>query len=150
MTSTVDAAVPFVLELDLNPQPLERARVITNAHGTHAHTPTRSRRFYDEVRTHLSLRIGLRRLPLFPDGHLAVTFTFWRRCRSDADRGDLSNMVKAVEDACNPATRDHWPGLWHDDRQIIRHVADLAAWGPTVRGSVRLTVEPANLSEPSR
>lgn len=113
----------FDLILPVNPVPLARARV-TNGR---AYTPARSVAFAEEFRWALR-SAGVRR-PI--DDDLALNVTFWRECRSSSNRGDLSNLLKAVEDAGNGF-------LWVDDRQITELHARIAEYGPRVDGRIRI------------
>lgn len=131
----LDAPTALTFDIALNPIPLGRP-IFTRGRTI---MPARSLDWRKSYRILLS---GL--LPREPvDGALAVTMVFWRNCRSIMQRGDLSNLIKAVEDACNPEPRAHWPGVWRDDRQIVRLDASIAESGPKVPGRVLLTIEPA-------
>lgn len=100
--------------------------------------PARSLDWRETFRTLLALQ-----LPREPvDGPLVVQMWFWRQCRSAVDRGDLSNLVKAVEDACNPDKKTGWPGLWKDDRQIEMLFGLIVESGPNVDGRLTLLVSP--------
>lgn len=124
----------------VNPVPLERARVVTriDARGerrTRGITPPRSSAFYDE------LRWSWHQLPR-PKPHyaaptrLAITLELWRHLPApNSQCGDLSNLVKAVEDALNGIA-------WTDDSQIQTIHATIRAAGRTVPGAIHLTIAP--------
>lgn len=108
------------LDLALNPVPLARARV---ANG-HAWTPKRSAIFQNHFRWEL-VAAGVRAPIAEP---LALTLAFWRQHKGN-NRGDLSNLIKAVEDSGN----GH---LWVDDRQIVEIHARFVDAGPKVAGRI--------------
>lgn len=79
------------------------------------------------------------------DGPLAVICTFAGDARDRLGRPrrapDLSNLLKAVEDAANPEPRGGpWRGLWHDDSQIKACFGHITGWGPGVAPGVGLHV----------
>jgi len=123
---------PIVLDLPVNPIPQGRPRVTFNHRGVHAYKPAPVSGFYESFRWALKA-IG-HKTPI--DGPLDVTFRFWRRCRSGANRGDLSNIIKACEDAGNGY-------IWIDDKQIIRLTATLESWGPKVNGRIMIEIRHA-------
>lgn len=112
----------LVLDLPINPVPLGRPRV-TNGR---TYTPPRSAEFQEAFRWRL-LEAGVRRPITEP---LVLTLTFWRH-HTGNNRGDLSNLIKAVEDAGNGF-------LWTDDRLIVELHARLADAGSQVVGRVLL------------
>ena len=121
----------LVLDLAINPVPLERARVVTDktiaGTRTRSFTPERSRAFKDEFQW--AARAGGARGPA-RTSDLAIHLEFWRHHKG-ANRGDLDNLVKAVLDAGNQF-------LWHDDRQILELHARIVTAGPTTTGRIRL------------
>jgi len=122
------------LALDVNPVPQGRA-VVVRREGARptAFTPDRTAAFYEEFRW-ACRGAGVRR-PV--QGQIALTLRLWRRAQA-SHRGDLSNMIKAIEDAGNGF-------LWDDDRQIDRINAEIVAWGPAVRGRIEIEIEPFDL-----
>lgn len=114
---------------ELQPVPLQRARVVRD----HAYTTERDKVFRSDLQT--LWRFAGIRTPL--SGDLAVWMTFAGRDHAINGqrwrRPDLSNLIKAVEDAGNRV-------LWLDDRQITTIVAVLAEWGPDVTPEVALKV----------
>lgn len=91
------------LHIPIRPRVMQRPQF--SFHTGKAYMPKQTRKFLDRVRRYL--RDTLRDLkPL--DGELRVSFSFYFK---DRRRGDLSNYVKAIEDACNKI-------IWWDDRQI--------------------------------
>jgi Holliday junction resolvase RusA-like endonuclease len=133
-----EAPAALTFDIDLNPIPLGRPQFVRGR----AIMPARSLDWRKAYRTLLAGQLP--RAPL--DGLLDVRMRFWRRCRSVMDRGDLSNLVKAVEDACNPEKDRRtglvgWPGVWCDDRQIIRLDAEIVESGPKIDGRVLLHVQ---------
>lgn len=124
----------FSLDLDINPRPLERARTVDTPSGKkRSFLPARSEEFRGELQW-LFHEQGVRK-PF--TGPLELHALFWRHCRSDTDRGDLDNLVKAVLDAANEV-------LVVDDRQIVRLCADFVAAGPNVTGRIYLVIFPSN------
>lgn len=123
------------LWLPINPVPLERARIITTYRDgqtrTRGHTPARTAAFYAE----LAWSITSLHLPIITTP-IQLKLDLWRHLPTPrAQRGDLSNLVKAIEDALN----GH---LWDDDRQIISLTATLRAAGRTIPGAIHLQTRP--------
>lgn len=127
----------LTFEIALNPIPLGRPQFVRRGRNQVAITPARSLEWRKSFRTLLALQLPREQL----DGPLLVKMTFWRQCRSIMQRGDLSNLVKAVEDACNPDEKIGWRGLWRDDRQIEHLDATIAESGPRVDGRLVLVVQ---------
>jgi Holliday junction resolvase RusA-like endonuclease len=125
-------------DIDLNPIPLGRPQFVPRGRGHAAIMPARSLEWRETFRTLLALQLP--REPVV--GPLVVQMWFWRQCRSIMQRGDLSNLVKAVEDACNPDPKKGWRGLWNDDRQIEQLYTEIIESGPNVNGRVVLIVCP--------
>lgn len=120
------------LELDVNPVPLARPRVVDGR----AFTPARSAAFCEEFRW--ALRAAGWRRPI--EVGLELGITLWRQHRGN-NRGDLDNHVKAVLDAGNGF-------LWGDDRQIVAFHARFAAAGPRVVGAIHLELTyPATIGD---
>lgn len=119
-----------LLELAVNPVPLERARVVTSTTGrARSFTPQRSEDF--KVAFQWACRAaGFRGSPLREE--LAIHIEFWRNHRGN-NRGDLDNLAKAVLDAGNAF-------LWVDDRQIVELHARIVASGPTAPQRIRLEI----------
>lgn len=135
MSATLDLPVGLLtFDVPLNPIPLGRPRFVKGR----TIMPARSLDWRKTFRTFLALELP--RQPL--EGPLALQVCFWRQCRSIMQRGDLTNLVKAVEDACNPDKKLGWPGLWRDDRQITYLEAAIIASGPKVEGRVFVSVGP--------
>lgn len=121
------------LDLDVNPVPLARPRVVHGDTGPRTFTPRRSADFVDAFRWACA-GAGWRGATRHPiDEPIALGLKFWRRHRGN-NRGDLDNMVKAVLDAGNKF-------LWVDDRQVVRITAELAASGPSIDGRIQLWIE---------
>lgn len=119
-----------LLELNVNPVPLARARVVSDTAGkVRSYTPDRSAAFVDEFRW-ACRAAGYRGGPLA--GELAVHVELWRHHNGN-NRGDLDNHVKAILDAGNKF-------LWGDDDQIIEIHARFVAAGPAVTGRIRLEI----------
>lgn len=98
----------------VEPRPKERARVAFIGGRARAYTPTKTRSYESEIK-----RIAqgqYREKPL--EKALAVELKFYLTRPKSVRRPlhtvkpDLSNMVKAIEDACNGV-------VWKDDSQII-------------------------------
>lgn len=127
----------LVLDLAVNPVPLERARVVTDktiaGTRTRSFTPERSKAFKDEFQW--AARAAGARGTATP-AQVKVTLEFWRHHRG-GHCGDLDNLVKAVLDAGNQF-------LWVDDRQVRHLDARLVDDGPTISGRIRLTIEELN------
>lgn len=125
---------PGGLELDLPLNPVPQARPIVtfprNAKGARTFTPDRTRQFYVDFRT-LVRAAGIRQ-PL--TGELELELLLWRQ-HARNHRGDLSNMVKAIEDAGNGY-------LWGDDSQIIGLRASIEESGPQATGRIWLRARP--------
>jgi Holliday junction resolvase RusA-like endonuclease len=127
----------MTFDIALNPIPLGRPQFVRRGRAHVAITPARSVEWRKAFRT---IMAGL--LPREPiEGPIRLEVTFARRCRSVMHRGDLTNLVKAVEDACNPDAKIHWPGLWRDDRQIEELAASIEEYGPAIPGRVLMRVE---------
>lgn len=137
MSAALDTpACLLTFDVPLNPIPLGRPRFVKGR----TIMPSRSLDWRKTFRTFVAL--ALPREPL--TASLDVQVLFWRQCRSIMQRGDLTNLVKAVEDACNPDKKTGWPGLWLDDRQIVHLEAAIVDSGPKIEGRVRLAVAPVN------
>lgn len=121
------------LDLDVNPVPLARPRVVHGDNGPRTFTPRRSADFVDAFRWACAGAgwRGASREPLTDP--IALEVKFWRRHRGN-NRGDLDNMVKAVLDAGNGF-------LWVDDRQVVKITAELWGSGPSIDGRIHLRVE---------
>lgn len=134
-------AVLLDVDLDVNPVPLGRPRVLVMRGRNLTTTPPKSAQFYVDLRAMLTFT---RSVPAEPfAGELEMSLRFWRTCKQAPHRGDLSNLVKAVEDACNPDARRGWCGIWKDDRQVIACDARIVESGPKVHGHVHLIVRAA-------
>jgi Holliday junction resolvase RusA-like endonuclease len=92
------------VRIALNPVPLARHRV---ARSGGQYLPPKSKRFAVELREKLSMHYSDEPL----EGPLSVKMHLQRRHIGREQCGDLTNMVKAIEDAGNGL-------LWKDDRQI--------------------------------
>lgn len=126
---------------DLQPIPLHRARVVFTGKRTMAYSPELDQVYRTDLQARWRYERAAPRTPL--EGPLAVTLRFagatrvpdtrsargWRQ----AARPDLTNVVKAVEDAANGV-------LWVDDRQVVALDASIVAWGRDVRPFVALAV----------
>lgn len=127
----------LVLDLAVNPVPLERARTVTSTRfgntSTRSFTPEKSKAFKDEFQW-AARAAGARGAPTA--ARVSVGLQFWRHHRG-AHCGDLDNLVKAVLDAGNQF-------LWVDDRQVRHLDARIVDDGPTVTGRIVLTVEELN------
>lgn len=107
---------PLVFTIPGRPVPLERARVesFTVPSGkriTRSRTPGKSLAYRQlvQLRMNGAWAAGKKRWPLRTKATLGLElFIFWE----DANHGDGSNLLKAIEDAGNGL-------LWHDDKQII-------------------------------
>lgn len=129
------------VDLDVNPVPLGRPRVLVMRGRNLTTTPPKSAQFYADLRAMLTFT---RSVPAEPfSDELEMSLRFWRTCKQAPHRGDLSNLVKAVEDACNPDDRRGWRGIWKDDRQVIACDARIVESGPKVHGHVHLVVRSA-------
>lgn len=128
---------PLVLDLQVNPVPLERARTVTSTRfgntSTRSFTPERSKAFKDEFQW-AARAAGARGAATA--ARVQINLQFWRHHRG-AHCGDLDNMIKAVLDAGNGF-------LWVDDRQVRRINARLVDDGPHVTGRIVLVVEELN------
>lgn len=128
---------PLVLDLQVNPVPLERARTVTSTRfgntSTRSFTPERSKAFKDEFQW-AARAAGARGTPTAAQVHVGLQF--WRQHRG-GHCGDLDNLVKAVLDAGNQF-------LWVDDRQVRDLAARIVDDGPHVTGRIVLVVEELN------
>jgi Holliday junction resolvase RusA-like endonuclease len=97
--------------------------------------------FRAEIRTRWRVA-KLDRRPL--DGDLRVHMLFAGNSVPSkgrhAPQPDVSNLIKAVEDAGNPNEELGWGGLWGDDRQIRCVKGELREWGRGVRPLISLRV----------
>jgi Holliday junction resolvase RusA-like endonuclease len=104
----------YKLSFPIVPRPKERARVSFRGGKARAYTPSKTRNFEAEIR--LLAREEFGESPL--ECPLNVCFYFYMprpksvRRKNHTVKPDLSNLVKAVEDACNGI-------IWKDDSQII-------------------------------
>lgn len=117
------------LDLDLNPVPQGRPIVVFHRKGgAHGRTPDRTEQFYRDFK--LAVRQAQGRGPRKPlERDVRLLVRLWRQCRNSTDRGDISNMLKAIEDAGNEL-------LWLDDDQIVGIDCELVASGPGVKGRI--------------
>lgn len=119
-----------LLDLAVNPVPLERPRVTVDDRGrARGHTPRRSEDFREAFQW-ACRAAGFRGQPI--TASLAIHVEFWRNHRGN-NRGDLDNLVKAVLDAGNAF-------LWDDDAQIVEIHARFVASGPDAPGRIRLEI----------
>lgn len=127
---------PRTFELDVNPVPLARARVVPNIRGGgyHGVNTAQTRQFYNDVRWALHAA-GHRGGPYTNDLEVELTLHRHTKQRNRSHRGDLSNHVKAIEDALNGI-------LWADDHQIRHCAASLETWGPDTTGHITLAIGP--------
>lgn len=124
----------------LQPVPLHRARVVLPGGRikSHGHLEDADLDYREELRI-LWLAARLGRRPL--DGDLLVAMTFIGRTGPRRrQRPDLSNLVKAVEDAGNPTRDGGWRGLWNDDAQIAQELVGIVDWRPGAQPLVTLDV----------
>lgn len=113
---------------EIQPVPLHRARV----RRARAYLPEADQVFRDDLRM-LWRAAGLGKTPL--TGDLGVVMTF---AGGTDRRPDLTNLLKAVEDAANPSSDRGWLGLWEDDSQVRTLLGEITAWGRGVRPFVTL------------
>ncbi len=119
----------------LQPVPLHRARTVIRGPKVWTHLDGRDYEFRDRLRLLWRLD-GYGRSPL--EGDLECHLTFAGSSKGRHPRPDLSNLVKAIEDAGNPERG--WGGLWGDDAQIRAIFAEISAWGPDVTPRIDLSV----------
>jgi Holliday junction resolvase RusA-like endonuclease len=123
---------------DLQPVPLHRSRVVVTGRRSWAYNVEADKVYRSELRfLWLAARLG--RSPLAGDVAVRMTFAGRRSTRSRI-RPDLTNLLKAVEDAANPDLAGGWRGLWVDDRQVRVLVGEITGWAPDVRPQVTLEV----------
>jgi Holliday junction resolvase RusA-like endonuclease len=90
--------------------------------------------------------------PMLHTGNVRLRLLFWRQLtgyedtetgrRSTKNRPDVTNMLKAIEDACQGI-------LFANDRQVIESHSVLMAVGPKVTGRVLIGVEDSDfLTDP--
>lgn len=139
MTTSTAAPALVDVDLDVNPVPLQRAG--RNIDDRRAYLEKRSREFRDEFRIMLRATGQVPRSPIGDEVLLEVLF--WRRCTSAANRGDLTNLLKAIEDACNPSRDGGWLGVWHDDRQVVKLYGRIVESGPNVKGRIQMRITAA-------
>lgn len=122
--------------LPVNPVPLARSRVTIKDGRAHTYHEPQVEAFYEEV------ALRARQLPFRAlEGDLLVDLTFWRHCRSNADRGDLDNCVKSTLDSLQG-----W--LYLNDSQVLALGARFAEWGPKVEGRIKIDLRPVSTIEP--
>lgn len=127
----------------IQPVPLHRSRV--TFHGRHGRIGSYLSKadyvFRDELRSLWNLAGYGRRsfTPLQGDLVVAMAFSGATEGRRH-QRPDLTNLLKAVEDAGNPDPRGGWRGLWGDDGQIRVLSGQIIAWGPRVTPRIDLDV----------
>jgi Holliday junction resolvase RusA-like endonuclease len=121
----------------VQPVPLHRARSSVRGGVRMVHHLTDSDyAFRDELRMLWKLA-GFGRRPL--EGDLVVRMIFaGSSARGRSKRPDITNLLKAVEDAGNP--QDGWRGLWQDDAQIREITGRVAAWGRDVNPRIDIDV----------
>lgn len=141
--SVLASAVSPVLswQAEIQPVPLHRARIAGPSAGYkrwakdargHGYLVDVDEDFRDLLRQ-LWMVAKVSRRPL--EGRLVVAMRF-AGCNRSARGGnlhepDLSNLIKAVEDAGNKH-------LWRDDAQIKVLVGEVVAWGPKVKPFVQV------------
>jgi Holliday junction resolvase RusA-like endonuclease len=125
----------------IQPVPLHRSRIVFAQRKTWAYNEDVDKVFRDELRQLWNLA-GFGRRSFTPlEGDLIVHMTFAGRTQGRRhQRPDVSNLLKAVEDAGNPHPRGGWRGLWGDDRQIRVLAGQIAAWGSDVTPRIDLDV----------
>lgn len=118
------------LEIPCNPVPWHRPQ-FQRSGRTYTHKDDRA--FAEELGTRLMLIVA--RHKVFPIKHeIRVGFLLWRRHVRHQQRGDLSNMVKNIEDVGNKV-------LWWDDRLIRAYgEVDIVDHGD-VEGKIIITIE---------
>jgi len=117
----------------VEPVPLARPRV--TRYGRYL--PDADRAFREELWMCWRLAGFAKRTFQPLQGDLLIGLTF---AGSTKRRPDLSNLVKAVEDAANPSPDGGWQGLWLDDSQIVELIAQIEDWGPKVTARIDLDV----------
>lgn len=124
----------------IEPVPLARPRV--TRYGTYL--PDADRVYREELWMLWRLAGFARRTfePLRGDLFVALTFA-----GSSSRRPDLSNLVKAIEDAANPSNDGGWRGLWIDDVQIVELYARIRDWGRGVSPRIDLDIWSAAAGE---
>ena len=124
--------LPLTLDLPLNPTPQARP-VVTFRHGrsgAHTFTPDKTRQFYRDFQT-LVRAAGVRGKPY--TGRVRLELRLWRHHSGRGKCGDLSNMVKACEDAMTGC-------LLEDDDQVVELEAVLVDHGKHVQGHIQLVM----------
>ncbi len=139
LNGLLDTAPAISWRGELQAVPLHRARVVFGGRrgmAVHAYKAD-----VDEVyRQDLRMMWGAAGLrgPLI--GSLALVLTFAGRRPRNGRRPDVTNLVKAVEDAGNPSRDGGWPGLWNDDGQIELELVHLRRWDKHTRPLVSMDI----------
>jgi Holliday junction resolvase RusA-like endonuclease len=113
---------------ELQPVPLHRARVVLSGRRSWAYKVASDETFRATLQTMW--------LPKRPKPPLAGALDVTMRFSGKATRGgqpDLSNLVKAIEDAGNGL-------LWADDKQIRHLEAEIVAWGSGTQPLIEIEV----------
>ena len=122
----------------IQPVPLHRSRVVVTGRRSWAYNVEADQVYRSDLRV-LWLADRLGRRPL--EGDLGVCITFAGRAGARTrQRPDLTNLLKAVEDAANPDPRGGWRGLWNDDGQVRLLLGEISAWNPDVEPFVSIAI----------
>lgn len=138
LEALTDRTPALVWRGDIQPVPLHRSRVVVTGPRSWAYNVEADQIYRSDLRV-LWLADRLGRRPL--EGDLGVCITFAGRASARTRRRpDLTNLLKAVEDAANPDPRGGWRGLWNDDGQVRLLLGEIQAWGPHVDPFVSIAI----------